>query len=442
MLSVIAKVRASRLRRRITPLEAFYGQSLSIEEVRDWQLGRLNSLWHDISKLSPYYARLRETEKVPAEFSSWEEFSSTMPSLGRADLSRSIATMRLHAGHVDYWRTTGGSTAEPIQIPAMRDEDTHTGALGWYARSWFGVEPSDRLFLVWGHSHLLGTGIRGWIGARKRALKDACLGYIRHSAYDMSDESLREAARLILRHRPAYIVGYSVALHRLAHANRALSTSLRSLGLKVIIATGESFPFPDSAALVAEVFGAPVAMEYGAVETGIIAHQEPDGAFKVFWGACHVEGIESRTRPGSYEILVTTLYPRLIPLLRYRLGDLVASDSSEASLEQRFSRVIGRCNDVITVGTGASVHSEAFSHVLRDIGQIEAFQVVQQEDLGIRIEYVSDAPLPADIIVRVREKLHRVDAGLSTTVFRQVPRLQTSIAGKSKRIMSAGDSSA
>ena len=423
------------MRDAIASVRSIYAEPKTAPATADWQLNRLNELWRDIVLRSPYYARLHAQRALPARFSSWTEYSRTIPCLGRAELARAVCDMRLRGERADYSRTTGGSTSEPIQLPSTRGEDTVTGARTWYARSWFGVEPSDRLFLLWGHSHLLGTGLRGWLGAGRRALKDACLGYLRHSAYDLSDASLRRAGRSILRHGPRYIVGYSVALHRLAHVNRDLARDFHDLGLKVVIATGESFPFPNSAERISAVFGAPVAMEYGAVETGIIAHQDGSGTFRIFWDTCRIEAVESSAQPGAHEIVVTTLYPRLVPLLRYRLGDLVGWDPATGDLARGFTRIVGRCNDVITVADGKPVHSEAFSHVLRDMQQIEAFQVTRRADREIVIEYVADSPLTGEAVSRAKERLARVEAGLATAEFRQVPHLQMSIAGKTKRIL-------
>ena len=40
------------------------------------------------------------------------------------------------------------------------------------ARSWWGVNPLDNMVLLWGHSHLFGTGIKGQINHKLRLLKD------------------------------------------------------------------------------------------------------------------------------------------------------------------------------------------------------------------------------------------------------------------------------
>ena len=90
-------------------------------------------------------------------------------------------------------RTTGGSTSEPIQLAAWKSELDYANADVWLARSWFGIDPGDKLFLIWGHSHQLGRGIPGKVNAIRREMKDVVLGYHRASAYDLSEKAMRRA---------------------------------------------------------------------------------------------------------------------------------------------------------------------------------------------------------------------------------------------------------
>lgn len=429
------------MRRKASQAGVFYALDRTPSEIRAWQLSRFNELWQEISRSSPYFAVLKREHNIPDSFTDWSEFRRTVPIATRKEMRSCINDMRASSRRADYHRITGGSTAEPIRLPAWRSEDRMTAAESWRGRSWFGVHPQDRLFLLWGHSHLLGRPPGRWIGGGFRAIKDYCLGYRRFSAYDLSDRALRAAGEALLRFRPQYVLGYSVALHRLAQATRHLRGAYHDLGLKVAIATGESFPSPDSSTLISSVFGCPVAMEYGAIETGVIAHQRPDGRFQVFWANCFVEGIESRTWPGCYELLVTTLYPRLIPLVRYHIGDLVCGDPNAETFDQTFDRVMGRCNDSISLGEDAFVHSESFSHVLRDVAEIQAFQVVRKRPDDIVISYVADRLLSSEIEHRLRDRLARIDERLRAARFERVGRLEQSLSGKLKRVVDEAVSS-
>jgi len=188
------------------------------------------------------------------------------------------------------------------------------------------------------------------------------------------------------------------------------------------------------------VLGCPVAMEYGAMETGTIAHQRRDGRFQVFWPNFFVEGIESESWPGSYELLVTTLYPRLVPLIRYQIGDLVNGEPNAETFDQSLEQVIGRCNDGISIDECTFVHSESFSHVLRDVKDIQAFQVIQTATDEIIIKYVSDRTLSDEIEDRLHGRLARVHSRLKVDRFERVGRLQESISGKTRRVVNEGNS--
>lgn len=438
MTKLVGTVRARWIGRKSAPGDELYRTGLSRRGIRDWQLRRFNELWKTIARESPHYRSLRTERGVSDQFDDWREFSEQLPIMTRESVRGCVDQMRTSLRPADYRRVTGGSTAEPIQLPAWRSEDRIAGLDSWRGRSWFGVDAADRLFLLWGHSHLLGEGIGGWFSGKWRALKDFGFGYRRCSAYDLSDPALHDAALALLNYNPDYVVGYSTALHRLAHVNQQLHEAFRRLRLKVVIATGESFPSSESSTLISRVFGCPVAMEYGAVETGVIAHQRRDGRFQVFWGNYFLEGIESDIWPGRYELLVTTLYPRLIPLIRYSIGDLAFPNPSAADFDQTLERIVGRCNDGISIGEGAFIHSEAFSHVLRDVEDIQAFQVIQNAPDKIVVNYIASGLLSDELQTRLHRRFESVDKRLKIHRFQRVTRLQETISGKTRRIVNEG----
>ena len=380
--------------------------------------------------------RLKESLDLPERFQNWEEFFRVMPLMNRSDLKKNLDQIVYQRASPDYWRITGGSSAEPIRLPAWRNEDRVTAPNTWLARSWFDVDASDRLFLLWGHSHLLGDGVTKYVNAIARYAKDRILAYHRFSAYDLNEEKMRTAGKALLRFKPRYVLGYSGALHRLAAVNEDLMSKFHALGLKVAIATGESFPSPGSSKLISNVLGCPVAMEYGAVETGTIAHQCPKGEFRVFWDSYLIERLVSPDSTDVGEVAITALYPRLTPLIRYRLGDLIADAPNHPSGGRSFDKVIGRCNDCIHLDQGGFIHSESFSHVLRDIPGLDAFQVIQKTNREIIITYVSNSPLPDQTVELLKNRLRTIHPRLHKTAFRKVSTIPGTIAGKSKRIVS------
>lgn len=436
MMDLLRRMRDRRIDPSVRDQERFYAQVRTPAEVRQWQLDRLNEMWERIGGTISYYGELMGRGAAPRRFATLDEFRRVIPITDRTMVRALGDRMVDPSVPVDFVRTTGGSTAQPVQIPGSNCELSISNANAWQGRGWFGVRPSDKLFMIWGHSHLLGRGVRGWINSRRRELKDRVLGYCRHSAYDLSEAALRRAADTLLRQRPAWIYAYSVALDRFAEVNHARRDEFGALKLKVAVATAESFPRPDSAARVADVLGCPVAMEYGSVETGVMAQQARDGNYFFFWRAHLLEGIASPHLPGCYEILITSLYPRRFPLMRYRIGDLISEDPDSPAFQQRFASVIGRCNDYIVLPGGTQVHSEAFTHAVKEIAGIAQYQVVQSRAGGtIAMKYVSAQPLSDKDEAEVRRRLAIVHPQLSAIRLERVSALAQTISGKSRRII-------
>jgi phenylacetate-CoA ligase len=432
-MTLAGRLRARRYRDEIAAQVRSYDVEPASERRRQ-QLELLNAEWERAAADVPYLERIRRELSLPTRFGSLEEFAARVPATTRDTLRREGGSLASRSRPGDLVRMTGGSTASPVQIPAWSSEFARGRADLWRVRAWYGITPASRLFMIWGHSHLLGTGLMGkWRGAY-RQLSDRLLGYHRFSAYDLRPEALRRAAVELLRFRPDYVLGYSVALDQFARANAECRDELRRAGVRAVVATAEGFPAPDSAARLADLLACPVAMEYGAVETGLIAHTHPAGGYRVSWRSHLVEAEPSAT---GHRIRVTTLTPRCVPLVRYEIGDeieLTGGASGSLVGIDSFERVIGRCNDYVPLADGAQIHSEAFSHALRPCAEILSFQVaVGGPELCIR--YVAREELGAALVGEIRERLRKIHPGLAAARFERIERVPQSVAGKTLMVV-------
>lgn len=434
-MSLVQRIYAGRFSPLLANQRHFYAQAWTPAAIRNWQLARFNTEWQLICRNVPYFRDLQQQNDLPAQFASWQAFKATLPVMDRQTVQHEKERLANRSMLSCQWRSTGGSTAEPIQIPVWKSEAALAGSNMWYGRSWFGIRPADKAFLIWGHSHLLGHGIQGWLNGTKRRLKDAGLGYYRWSAYNLCSPCLQAAAEALLAFRPTYMMAYAVALDRFVRVNQHLRSAFHRLGLKVAIATAESFPHPDSAPFIADVLGCPVRMEYGAVETGPIAQQQPDGQFAVFWRHYFLEGYKSAYLPNAYELLVTSLFPRCLPLVRYKIGDLISEDPNHECFRQKFKAVIGRGNDLLMLRDGSVIHSEVFSHVLKAMTCMAGYQVVHSADDEIILRYVAARFLEAGEVAGLRRRLANIHPDLTGVRIERVASLKQTIAGKTRRIV-------
>ena len=184
------------------------------------------------------------------------------------------------------------------------------------------------------------------------------------------------------------------------------------------------------------MLGCPVVMEYGTVETGPVAHQKLNGRYQVFWRHNLVESIESKSFPGKHEIVITTLYPRYFPLIRYKVGDFISKNQGGNPFYQEFDEVIGRCNDFIKLRDGSLIHSEAFTHALKNNTSIDSYQIEQKNQNELNLYYTARNRLNDDEINEIRRKLNLIHPLLGDIAMLKVNNLEQTIAGKTKFVIS------
>lgn len=429
---MLRHVRDILFRRGLQQRELQYAQPMTDTEREAWQLEQLNKQWAVTAHDVPFYREMVSQGDAPKSFTDFEQFMSLIPTTTKTQLRGSMSE-RL-SGHKppERYLTTGGTTAEPLSIPAWRSERSQLLLNMWIARGWYGIRPSSRLFLFWGHSHLLGSGFRAKVRGTIRKLQDKALGYARFSAYDLSIEKLKQAAEQIRKARPDYIIGYSVALDSLARVND--NTDLSDLGIKAVFATAENFPYDDSVSRIERLFNCPVGMEYGAIETNVMAHAHPEGGFRTFWRDYFLEATE-RGPGGGTLLRLTSLYPRCFPLVRYEIGDEVQlHDGDDGIALTRLAAVIGRSNAFVTMPDGQVLHFGTFSQAIKEVTGVLRYQVVQSCD-GVRLLIVH-APGPVEqSIATIRSRLSKAHPDLGAMQIDIVEDLLRTKAGKSPLVL-------
>ena len=325
---------------------------------------------------------------------------------------------------------TAGSTGEPLRMgmgQAERDLMRIVKLTEWQA---LGYEQGSRLFLIWGHGHLLGTGWRGQINHARRKLADALLGYQRVDAYRLDRKSCEQYAEALIRFRPMGLISYASALDLFARYTIGYRDRFRALGLKFVLATAEAPPRPDTIARLEDLFGCKVVQEYGGAEFGQVAFKRGDEPFQVYADLNYVETETADGSAGEHSLLVTSLYERYLPLIRYRVGDAVLGARRRPNGHvESFEAVAGRINDVIELAPGEFIHSVAVFHCIHQEPDVHGIQMVLT-DQGIEIVLIAVAADRAALEDRIRRRLAQVHPLLATARFQYLEDLQATRAGK------------
>lgn len=420
--------RAAKTRRRASASEVETDYSAE-------QLAALRKVWSNALVDVPYYAALVTAGRAPVELRSWADFQ-TIPVLTRQILQNQSIEFIRRSGPPASFTTTAGSTGTPLRIGMDQESRDLMRIVKLCAWMDFGYVPASRLFLIWGHSHLLGTGWKGKVNHVKRKLTDSFLGYQRVDAYRLDRASCVRYAEQLLRFRPLGLIGYASALDLFARYTIEFHERFRALGLRFVLATAEPVPSPETIAILEDLFACPVVQEYGGAEFGQVAFKVGAAPFEVYSDLAYVEceSTEDDT-PQAYPALVTTLYPRYVPLFRYRIGDaLVGPERMAHGHLRRFQGVAGRLNDEIRLRDGSSIHSVAIFHCIHQELSVVNIQMLLKDD-GMEIRLISTTPGDSGVEKRIRKRLAQVHPELGKALITYVEDLQTNRAGKRRWFM-------
>jgi len=162
-----------------------------------------------------------------------------------------------------------------------------------------------------------------------------------------------------------------------------------------------------------------------------VAMRYEDEPFAVFSEHYFLETQPTATGTGSEEaVLVTTLYPRYTPLIRYRQGDAVENtEKLPHGHTIRFGKLVGRCHDMVSLDSGSSVHSMAFFHCIHQEPSVLNIQLAL-ENRAVRLRLVTDSGYDHNAEERIRQRLGQVAPELADCIFERVSDVETSRAGK------------
>ena len=158
--------------------------------------------------------------------------------------------------------------------------------------------------------------------------------------------------------------------------------------------------------ILERAFGVPVFNLYGATETGHLLMENTRGQMVASPETAHLEVVDAR--PDNIgRLIVTTLTNDYMPLIRYRIGDLVERRETADSATCAYT-VHGREGDAFITAAGARVTTWHIDQCFAGLPGFVHYQKVQVAEAEWQLRYVPDAmpPTPTDLAELLR-RLHR-----------------------------------
>jgi len=344
--------------------------------VKRYQTVLFNEVWKNAYTQFSIYSDLKKSFGLPDRVECIDEVS-LFPILTRQMIQEYSAKIQSEA-HSSAVRSTGGSSGEPLEFPVDFSNERRSFLNLSAGRLIHKISSEDRLALVWGHSHLFGSGLRGRLNVLVRKTQDYLVNIDRFNAYDSTEKAAANYANSIALGNYKAVIGYSSTLRAIAWAAPELS----SFPSKWILTSEQIYPTDQK--LFWDRMNAEIVCEYGLAEFGPVAYSLAQSEELAWFWWSFAAFIEE-----DGALRLTDLEATAFPFINYQTGDLV--ETTENAL--RWKSVRGRDGLELRLpvlgGDLIEVHSELLTHIIKN-SNTRAFNLEQgEEGLTIHLACIS-----------------------------------------------------
>lgn len=360
--------------------------------LRARQRERLQHILGYAAAHSPYYERLfRQSGFDPARFE--EAAFARLPLLTKSIIRSStdeILSRQFTRAQLGEHKT-GGSTGVALTTYFDRDWLEIRTADALRSDQWAGAFHGMKVAALWGNPPVARS-------AKERLRRLLIDRFVFLDTIDLNQRSLGEFVAAWRRARPEVLFGHSHSLYMLArYLKEQQITDLHPRG---IVSTSMMLVAHERA-LIEQVFGCRVTDRYGCEEVGLIAcecerhegmHLDIEHLYIEFLredGSAAAAGEEGA-------IVLTDLYNRGMPFIRYRIEDVGVWTQRPCSCGRGLplmERVTGRVADYLKRRDGSLVAGVSLvERTLTAIAGIEQLQIVQpsREEIVLNIVRAAD----------------------------------------------------
>jgi phenylacetate-coenzyme A ligase PaaK-like adenylate-forming protein len=162
------------------------------------------------------------------------------------------------------------------------------------------------------------------------------------------------------------------------------------------------------------MLGVDIFDNYGSTEA-FVAWQCRDGKYHINAEHVFVEIVDSNgapSRPGEMgRVLVTTLQNRLMPLLRYEIGDYAIAGTAPCECGRTLpalEKVVGRSVNLFRLRHDKLLSPWVLMETVRDRLELRQYQIVQEAIDRFRIKLVVDQPWSSEQARLLREDFSKI----------------------------------
>lgn len=402
---------------------------LGSEALVEWQNQKKNEIVQFHIENNPYY------KSILKQNVDWNEIPILTKSNFQVPIKQMISSCynlnQLHIGN------TSGSSGHPF----FYSKDKYCHALTWaniiylYEKHNISIDSKQARFY----------GIpKDFKGYYKEKVKDFLTNRVRFPVFDLSYLTLDKWINRFTKKDFDYLYGYTSALVCFARHCIGKKIVLKNIcpSLKCCIVTSEVCSIEDQKILEMG-FGLQVINEYGASEADIIGFTYPNDEWRLSASNLFIEIVDEKGRvlPNGEEgrILVTSLFNKSMPIIRYEIGDIGIIGVNNDGFPV-LKKLIGRVNDIVVLPSGKRAAGLTFYYISRSIlergGVLKEFIIRQTHIDTFVFDVVSTVALNKDQIFEIENQMRiYLEPGLKLKI-NQVDQIKRSPSGKIKHFYS------
>jgi len=329
--------------------------------------------------------------------------------------------------------TTSGSTGMPLTVAFDGEAEDFRAAV--FGRPFFecGLGLRDKMMVVGDVRHFPNSTT--WYQK---------MGFLKR-AYLSATVPVENNIPLITRYDPDAIFAYSSYILLLAHAVKKLG--VREVMPDLVFGTAEIMT-KETRNIVKSVFSTEILDLYGCVETERLAwecrehvgyHMDIDSTVIEF-----VKDGEEVAPGESGQIVLTCLYNKAMPLIRYAVGDVGTPTEEKCPCGRGLplmKNIVGRTDDLVLGFDGRIIVPQNFANIMRNIPGIAQFRVIQENENLIIVQLVKGKNFSEVTIQRVIRDVKEVVGSDVTVEPTIVDEIEKDHSGKIRAVVSKVHSS-
>jgi len=238
--------------------------------------------------------------------------------------------------------------------------------------------------------------------------KNYAMNTLMCSSYHLSAETIPFYIEALEDWQPNFIDSYPSAIYEIASFINANMVKHR-IQLKAVVTSSETLGDHQREA-IEKAFQCPVFDQYGCAEMAVMAYQQKDGRYFIPPQYSIVEVLDDDDRPvkpgESGHLVCTGLLNHAMPLIRYRIGDIVKTSKEQVEgypYVLFLDSIEGRNDDVVVASSGSRVGR--LGPIFKGVKGVSETQIIQKTLTLLQVNLIVSSEYNDATEIKIRDAL-------------------------------------